>query len=126
MPVLSRALASALEWISIVLMGGNVVLVLIIQARVVCHVQTGDEDYRVRLIQQQIDDQEKGVELAKKWLDKAKAKAKARAKAKDQAGGETTTVANPLGDDDSDDDDESGEKKGGKKKGGKAKGKKKG
>ena len=124
-----RALASALEGISIVLMGGNVVLVLIIQARVVCHVQTGDEDYRVRLIQQQIDDQEKGVELAKKWLDKAKAKAKARAKAKDQAGGETTTVANPLGDDDSDDgdsDDESGEKKRGKKKGGKAKGKKKG
>ncbi len=49
------------------------------------HVQVGDEDYRVRLIKKQIEDQEKETELARQWLAKAKAKANARAKDKEQA-----------------------------------------
>ena len=46
--------------------------------------QVGDEDYRVRLIKQQIEDQEKGLELARQWLAKADAKAKAKEQAKEQ------------------------------------------
>ena len=121
----ARSLADALEWISILLMFGNVVLGMVIEFRVINHVQVGDEDYRVRLIKKQIEDQEKETELARQWLAKAKAKAEARAKVKEQAkeraagGGQATTV-NPLQDDAS--DDESGNKKGSRKAGGKKKG----
>ena len=126
----ARSLADSLEWISILLMFGNVGLVLVIQVRVINHVQVGDEDYRVRLLKQQIEDQEKGLDLARQWLAKANAKVKAKAQAKEQAkeraaGGKEVITVNPLQDDAS--DDESGKKQGGKKKSGKKKsGKKKG
>ena len=115
----ARSLADALEWISILLMFGNVVLGMVIEFRVINHVQVGDEDYRVRLLKQQIEEQKKETELAEEWLAEAKAKAKAKEKAKERAagGGEAATVDNPL-----QDDDESGKKQGGKKKSGKKKG----
>ena len=128
----ARSLADALEWISILLMFGNVLLASIVECRVVHSVQVGDEDYRVSLIKEQIEDQKKDLKRAEEWLAEAKAKAKkkakkkAKTKAKDKAqakeqaaGGGEATTANPLGEDDSD-DDESGKKtsgKGGKKKG---------
>jgi len=103
----ARSLANALEWISIVLMFGNVVLVSIVECRIISHVQVGDEDYRVRLIKQQIEEQKKETELAEEWLAKAKARAKAKTQAKEQAagGGKAVTI-NPLGDEASDDDDD--------------------
>ena len=111
----ARSLADVLEWVSIVLMFGNVLLAMLIEFQIIKHVQVGDEDYRVRLLKQQIEDQEKGLELARQWLAKADAKAKAKEQAKEQAkeraagGGQATTV-NPLKNDAS--DDESGNKKG--------------
>ena len=112
----ARSLADALEWISILLMFGNVVLGMVIEFRVINHVQVGDEDYRVRLLKQQKEELKKAAELTDEWLAKAKAKAQAKEQA---AGGGEATTANPLAEDDSD-DDESGKKtsgKGGKKKG---------
>ena len=107
----ARSLADSLEWISILLMFGNVVLGMVIEFRVINHVQVGDEDYRVRLIKQQIEDQEKGLELARQWLAKADAKAKAKGQAKEQAkeraaGGKEVGLitVNPLRDDASDDE----------------------
>ena len=125
----ARSLADALEWISILLMFGNVVLAMIVQFRVINHVQMGDEDYRVRLIKKQIEEQEKETEQAREWLAKAKAKATAKAKAKERAAsGEASTVdVNPVFDEEEDvDDGKSAEKQGGKKKSGKKDGKKKG
>ena len=109
----ARSLASILEWISLLLMFGNVLLGLSILARVTSHVRDGDEDYRVRLIAQQIEKQEKETETAKTWLAKAKAKAEARAQAKtkasssldtpsacvQQAGDAEQVTVNPLQDD---------------------------
>eukprot|EP01045_Picozoa_sp_COSAG04_P018554 COSAG04_NODE_1724_length_5798_cov_19.377610_5_plen_145_part_00 len=117
----ARSLADALEWISILLMFGNVLLASIIECRVISHVQVGDEDYRVRLLKQQKEELKKAAELTDEWLAKANAKAKAKEQAKERAagGGQATTV-NPLQDDAS--DDESGKKQGGKKKSGKKKG----
>ena len=69
----ARSLADALEWISILLMFGNVVLASIVECRVISHVQVGDEDYRVRLIKQQIEEQKKEAELAEEWLALRKA-----------------------------------------------------
>ena len=131
----ARSLASILEWISLLLMFGNVLLGLGIEVRVIRHVRDGDEDYRVRLIKQQIEEQKKETELAEKWLAKAKSKAKARAKGKPKAKSPTFDVeqatVNPLQDDAPDDLNEKGgkgatnksdKKKAGKKKGGKKKG----
>ena len=116
----ARSLRDALEWISILLMFGNVVLASIVECKVFHSVKVGDEDYKVSLSKKHIEEQKEGLKRAEEWLAKAKAKAKARAQAKEQAaGGGEATTANPLGEDDSD-DDESGKKtsgKGGKKKG---------
>ena len=112
----ARSLADALEWISILLMFGNVVLGMVIEFRVINHVQVGDEDYRVRLLKQQKEELKKAAELTDEWLAEAKAKERAA------GGGEAATVDNPLQGDDGSDDDESGKKQGGKKKSGKKKG----
>ena len=120
----ARSLADALELISILLIFGNVLLGLGIEVRVIRHVRDGDEDYRVRLIKQQLEEQKTVTELTEKWLAKAKSKAKARAKAKAeaQAGDVEQVIVNPL-QDDAPDDEQGG--KGGRNKSGK-KGKKKG
>ena len=118
----ARRLADVLEWVSIVLMFGNVLLAILIECQIIKHVQVGDEDYRVRLLKQQMEEQKKEAELTAEWLARAQAKAKAKAKAKERAagGGEAATVDNPLQDDAS--DGESDNEKGSRKKGGKKKG----
>ena len=60
----ARSLADALEWISILLMFGNVLLASIVECQVFHSVKVGDEDYKVSLSKKQIEDQKKDLKRA--------------------------------------------------------------
>ena len=103
-------MVSILEWVSIILMCGTVVLGLFIEAGIIDHVRNGDEDYRVRLLKQQMEDQKEETNKIAEWLAKATAKAKAREEAKKQyADDKATAFENPLQDDAKKDGPEEGQ-----------------